>query len=213
MELSFAERIKHKVNSGFDNSVKANLAQRKEQREVAVKVDYKVGKKMPKQHYSKLPVSVIKHIKGQAPAVKKLVSMDPRFSEHSGKLNKGMFAKSYSFLKEVQKERYGLLKSELREAEKIGDTDARHRIKDLMGEEKVFSSKQRKLKEEVDTRADLKAVNMERASEGKSLLFAKKSDIKEAKLKKKFDELDQKGQLDKTMNRMAEMRDGKKPRR
>ena len=43
--------------------------------------------------------------------------------------------------------------------------------------------------------------------------FAKKRDIKEMKLRDKFDMYERKGKLDKVMGRMAEERDGKRPRR
>jgi hypothetical protein len=66
-----------------------------------MKPAYKVGKNMPKQKYSKLPVSVIKHIKGQASAKKITVGRDPRFEKSSGQLNQGLFAKSYSFIKDL----------------------------------------------------------------------------------------------------------------
>jgi hypothetical protein len=79
--LSFAERIKLKASSGFDSGVKEKISELKE-RKVDVekqKSDYKPGPKMPKQQFSKLPVSVIKHIKGQANESKRLVGRDPRF--------------------------------------------------------------------------------------------------------------------------------------
>lgn len=40
------------------------------------------------------------------------------------------------------------LKTELRQAAKIGDADAKSRIKELMGEEKSFNSKQKQTGEE-----------------------------------------------------------------
>ena len=51
------------------------------------KSDYKPGPKMPKQQFSKLPVSVIKHIKGQVNENKRVVGRDPRFQNASGSLN------------------------------------------------------------------------------------------------------------------------------
>lgn len=43
---------------------------------------------MPKMHYSKVPVSVIKHIKGQAnDTTKRPIVRDPRFEKSAGNLN------------------------------------------------------------------------------------------------------------------------------
>jgi hypothetical protein len=70
--LSFAERIKLKANSGYDTKVKERLPELREKAiEQQEKQTFKVGKNMPKQHYSKIPVSVIKHIKGRGDAPKK----------------------------------------------------------------------------------------------------------------------------------------------
>ena len=65
---------------------------------------------------------------------------DPRFERQSGTLNQGLFAKSYSFIKELQQDRKVLLKTELIAATKIGDSEAKERIKQLMGEEKALVS-------------------------------------------------------------------------
>ena len=112
--LPFAERIKLKSNSGFDSHVKDRLQELREKAvEKQEKQPFKVGKNMPKLHYSKIPVSVIKHIKGRD-APKKLVVRDPRFENASGQLNQGLFQKSYEFIKDIQNERFQTLKSELK---------------------------------------------------------------------------------------------------
>jgi hypothetical protein len=63
-QLSFAERIKQKSTSGFDSNVRAEMQLKRDRAEEVERPTYKVGKNMPKQKFSKLPVSVIKHIKG-----------------------------------------------------------------------------------------------------------------------------------------------------
>lgn len=80
-KLSFAERLKLKTNSGFDSGVREKITELKERKNdlVKQKSDYKLGPKMPKQKFSKLPVSVIKHIKGQTSETKRVVGRDPRF--------------------------------------------------------------------------------------------------------------------------------------
>lgn len=108
----------------------------------ALRDSTKVGKNMPKAQYSKIPVSVVKHIKGRD-APKAAVVRDPRFENSSGTLNQGLFEKSYSFISEVQQERMQTLRNELRQAKKNGDEDARQRIKELLGEEKGFMNSKR----------------------------------------------------------------------
>ena len=63
-QLSFAERIKQKSTSGFDSNVRADIASKRDRAEEVERPTFKVGKNMPKQKFSKLPVGVIKHIKG-----------------------------------------------------------------------------------------------------------------------------------------------------
>jgi hypothetical protein len=67
--------------------------------------------------------------------------------------------------------------------------------------------------EDHETIQKLKQANKERVLDGKAPHFAKKRDIKEFKLKEKFDALELKGQLDKYMGKMAEESDKKRFRR
>lgn len=46
--LSFAERIRAKSNTGFDNKVKKDIAEKRERAEVVAATAFKGGKKMPK---------------------------------------------------------------------------------------------------------------------------------------------------------------------
>jgi hypothetical protein len=61
--LAFAERIKLKQNSGYDSKIKSQIYERREKAQVVERHEgIKVGKRMPKQKYSKLPVGIIKRI-------------------------------------------------------------------------------------------------------------------------------------------------------
>ncbi len=64
--------------------------------------------------------------------------------------------------------------------------------------------KQRTDQADYDALAKLKKINRERAEDGKTAIFAKKREVKEMKLKDKFDLLDSNGRLDKYMQKMAE---------
>ena len=165
---------------------------------------------MPKQQFSKLPVSVIKHIKGQANETKRVVGRDPRFQNASGSLNQGLFAKSYAFVKDLQNERFETLKNEIRNAGKIGDTEAKQKMKDLLGEEKSLIQRQKQEKLNYESLKRLKEINKERVLEGKQPHFSKKRDLKESQLREKFDDLEKKGRLDSYMQKMAEPDGGKR---
>ncbi len=86
-QLSFAERIRLKSNSGFDSNVKQRIPELRE-KAVEISQSYKASKNMPKQKFSKIPVGVVKHIKGQSDnTTKKIIVRDPRFENASGSLN------------------------------------------------------------------------------------------------------------------------------
>ena len=61
--MTFEERLKQKQRSGFDNiKSKEEVLIRKEQAQKLLnnKDKPKMGKKMPKERYSKLPVSILR---------------------------------------------------------------------------------------------------------------------------------------------------------
>ncbi len=69
------------------------------------------------------------------------------------------------------------------------------------------------MNENHETIQKLKEENKRRVLDGKAPHFAKKRDIKEFKLKEKFEALESRGQLDKYMGKMAEESDKKRFRR
>ena len=105
---------------------------------------------MPKEQYSKMPVSVIRPTQsakrttgyklGEWQGTSEF-SRDPRFQSSSGHLNKGLFAKSYEFIKEYQNERFTTLKEKLRQAKKRGDTAMISSLKEMLIEERAFAGK------------------------------------------------------------------------
>ena len=92
------------------------------------------NKKLPKERYSKLPVGTVRKEQHREKAssgyeggrwtAHKDFARDPRFDSSSGHLNQGLFAKSYSFIKEYQDDRYDTLKQNLKQAKKKGDEEA-----------------------------------------------------------------------------------------
>lgn len=55
---------------------------------------------MPKERYSKLPVSVLRPLNLEKTPNQGGVRRDPRFDGMSGTLNEGLFRESYSFIKD-----------------------------------------------------------------------------------------------------------------
>ena len=109
------------------------------------------NKKAPRERYSKLPVSTIKREQHRDKATSGYVrgqwtghhdfARDPRFQNSSGNLNQGLFAKSYSFIKEYQDERFTDLKDNFKKAQKQGDQEQITQIKEMLAEEKLFAAK------------------------------------------------------------------------
>lgn len=138
MSATFEERLKLKERSGFDAiKSKEEVLLRKEQagKLLATRKGGKAAKKMPKEKYSKLPVSVLRplNLDGSKAGVRR----DPRFDNLSGTLNEGLFQESYSFLKDVRKERIGQLSGLISEAKhKRGGSEKLHKLREMLGEEK-----------------------------------------------------------------------------
>jgi hypothetical protein len=101
--LTFEERLKLKQRSGFDNiKSKEEVMLRKEQAHKLLtnRDKPKMSKKMPKERYSKLPVSVLRPLNLEKTPNAGGVRRDPRFDGMSGNLNEGLFRESYSFIKD-----------------------------------------------------------------------------------------------------------------
>ena len=97
----------------------------------------KMGKKMPKERYSKLPVSILRPLNLEKAQTG--IRRDPRFDGLSGNLNEGLFRESYSFIKDYQSERISQLKDLIQTNKK--DKDNVHKLRELLGEEKDMANK------------------------------------------------------------------------
>ena len=149
--LTFEERLRNKSRSGFDTikNNKEEVLLRKEQADKLKnkKDGIKYGKKMPKQRYSKLPVSIIRPLNLESNTKSSTSGRrDPRFDSLSGQLNEGLFKESYSFIKEVRDERIGQLKELINQSkkEKKGDPNAHNittKLREMLGEEKDLMHK------------------------------------------------------------------------
>ena len=151
--MSFEERLRKKQETGFDHfNAGAKLTERKEAMKVHAATKGKVkNKHEPRVRYSKLPVSTIKrelHIEKTGSGYERGVwkaktdfARDPRFQSSSGHLNQGLFASSYSFIKEYQDDRFKTLKDSLKESQRQGDTDQIKQVKTLLADEREFSTR------------------------------------------------------------------------
>ena len=110
--MTFEERMRLKQRSGFDNiKSKEEVLLRKEQAQKLAAKPAAKNKKMPKERYSKLPVSTIRNLNLESLGGNKAAATrDPRFDNLSGKMNEGLFRETYSFVKDIRNERISQLK-------------------------------------------------------------------------------------------------------
>ncbi len=181
--LTFEERLAQKKKSGFDTiKSKEDVMIR---REAADKLKnkpkkHKNTKKMPKEKYSKLPVSVLRplNLQSDKPAQ---VRRDPRFDNLSGTLNEGLFRESYSFVKEIQTERVHALKDMILIAKKDKESDKLKQLRGMLGEERDRMHKSEQRKKDKQILKDIKDTNKDRVQHGQDPVFYKKSRFFSAK--------------------------------
>ena len=74
----------------------------------------------------------------------------------------------------------------------------------MLQEERDFASKLKQQKQEKASKNKLKAINKQRAAEGKDAVFAKKNQIDRHPLQEQFDKLEKEGKLDRFMEKRHE---------
>ena len=87
------------------------------------------------------------------------------------------------------------------------------KLKQMLQEERLFSAKQKQHRQDKEAKDKLKVINRERAAEGKSAIYAKKTQMKQTLLKDKFEKLNKEGKLDRFMEKQHEEFDRKRARR
>ena len=71
----------------------------------------------------------------------------------------------------------------------------------MLSEERDFSSRQKRARDEKKQKDAMKSLNKERAAEGKEPVYLKRSQAKQMGLKQQFDRLEGSGKLDGFMER------------
>ena len=223
--LTFEERIAQKKKSGYDTiKSKEDVLVRKEAAEKLKNKpkQHKNTKKMPKERYSKLPVSVLRplNLQSDKPAQ---VRRDPRFDNLSGSLNEGLFRESYAFVKEIQTERVGALKDMILLAKKDKESDKLRQLRGMLGEERDRMHKSEQRKKDKQILKDIKETNKDRVQHGQDPVFYKKrkiyylivdiGELKEFRHKERFERLEKEGKLDEFIKTRQEENDKKRVRR
>ena len=223
--LTFEERIAQKKKSGYDTiKSKEDVLVRKEAAEKLKNKpkQHKNTKKMPKERYSKLPVSVLRplNLQSDKPAQ---VRRDPRFDNLSGSLNEGLFRESYAFVKEIQTERVGALKDMILLAKKDKESDKLRQLRGMLGEERDRMHKSEQRKKDKQILKDIKETNKDRVQHGQDPVFYKKrkiyylivdiGELKEFRHKDRFERLEKEGKLDEFIKTRQEENDKKRVRR
>lgn len=166
---------------------------------------------MPKERYSKLPVSVLRPLNLEKTPNAGGVRRDPRFDGMSGNLNEGLFRESYSFIKDYQSERINELKDLIQSNRK--DKDNVHKLRVMLGEEKDMAYKSKQRQKEKEIMKSAKQENIERAKKGQDPVYLKKRELKERQHIDKFEKLDKSGKLDEFIQKKQEENDRKRVKR
>lgn len=168
-----------------------------------------MGKKMPKERYSKLPVSILRPLNLEKAQTG--IRRDPRFDGLSGNLNEGLFRESYSFIKDYQSERISQLKDLIQTNKK--DKDNVHKLRELLGEEKDMANKSKQRQKEKEIMKAAKQENIERVQKGQQPVFLKKRELKERQHVDKFEKLDKEGKLQDFILKKQEENDRRRVKR
>lgn len=198
-ELSIGEMIKLREELGskkFTALTSAALSTTAETKEASKQPTAPVGKQKrvskhhPREISSKRRVAALR----EAPSAAKRSTRDPRFDDLSGEFDETMFSSSYGFIGDIRSEEKTKLQTELK---KCKDPARRDLIVKLINKINT-SDKANKLK--ADKRQLLVADRrqaLENVKRGKNPYFAKKSDLRTAELKGKFERLKKEGKVDK----------------
>ena len=170
-----------------------------------------MGKKMPKERYSKLPVSILRPLNLERAPNQGGIRRDPRFDGMSGNLNEGLFRESYSFIKDYQQDRINELKDLIQSNRK--DKDNVHKLRAMLGEEKDMANKSKQRQKEKEIMKTAKMENIERVKKGMEPVFLKKRELKERQHIEKFEKLEKSGKLDDFIQKKQEENDRKRVKR
>ncbi|QRV91436.1 hypothetical protein RhiJN_19454 [Ceratobasidium sp. AG-Ba] len=146
----------------------------------------RTSKHAPTEITSKRPVSRHRTVVD----VQKPISRDPRFTPVSGSLSQDHFAKSYSFIPELQQNEAASLQASLAKARKQrADPDTIDKLERAL--KRAESAVERAKREERERQVLAKVKKEEKAKreEGKGAWYLKKSEKRNMLLQAKFDEL------------------------
>jgi len=166
---------------------------------------------MPRERYSKLPVSTIRDLNleslggRQAPATR-----DPRFDNLSGKINDGLFRESYAFVKDLRAERISTLQSYVSQAKSTTD---KKRLREMLGAEKDAMHKAEQRGKDKEILKGVKQENRERAARGLEPKYLKKRELKDLRHKEAFERLESSGKMKEFVERKQEELDRKRVKR
>ncbi|KAJ3262552.1 rRNA biogenesis protein rrp36 [Boothiomyces macroporosus] len=194
-ELSFGDliEVKQAVGTRAFNSI-YNEKEGKEQKEKPKKIK-RQDKNMPIEITSKKPVSRKRTIV-EVPAAPKY--RDPRFEPLAGKLNEGLFKRSYGFIREYQESELELLKNDI---QKEKDSERKEELKKTLSRLTSKINAQKAKDKQEQAKREYKKKEQALVKEGKTPFFLKKSELKKRELIEKYKSIGKGANLEKVLEK------------
>jgi ribosomal RNA-processing protein 36 len=157
----------------------------------------------PKERDARIPVSKFQLVvQPQKPN-----GRDPRFDGLSGRLDSEKYQKSYGFLIDQKQQEIKDLESEIQKT-KTGSKKQRKKyseeeikkLKGVLGKNKEEMNRFKANEDVQEVKKGQKKLVAERVKKGKNPFYLKRNELKNKLMERKFEELDRKKKLDKTMD-------------
>lgn len=142
-------------------------------------------KNQPQEVSSKVPVSVLRQV--VAPVRHK--AHDPRFDTALGHYNADLFAKSYAFVGDLQRQELAELQTRLKATRDVREADRMQRVVDRL---KSMEATKRRTENQKLLLKERRQVEQELVAKGKRPFYLKKTDVRRMELADKYKKLKEK---------------------
>ncbi|KAJ3322886.1 hypothetical protein HDV06_002545 [Boothiomyces sp. JEL0866] len=194
-DLSFGDllEVKQAVGTKAFNTV-YNETSEKDVKQRPKKIK-RADKNMPVEITSKKPVSRKRTIVEVSLAPK---FRDPRFEPLAGKLNEGLFKRSYGFIREYQESELEMLKNDI---QKEKDPERKEELKKTLSRLTSKINAQKLKDKQEQTKREYKKKEQALVKDGKTPYFLKKSELKKKELIDKYKSIGKGANLEKVLEK------------
>ncbi|KAJ3276380.1 rRNA biogenesis protein rrp36 [Terramyces sp. JEL0728] len=192
-ELSFGDliEVKQTVGTRAFNSVYNEKEDKQEKQKTKTK---RADKNMPQEITSKKQVSRKRSFEiSAAPKYR-----DPRFEPLSGKLNEGLFQRSYGFIREYQETELEMLKNDI---QKEKDVERKEELKKTLSRLTSKVNAQKIKDKQQQTKKEYKKKEQALVKEGKNPYFLRQSELKKKELVDKYKSIGKGANLEKILEK------------